>query len=190
MDTLLMKGALSGNADYRGKIARLVESGQLLSLRRGLYTTRKDLDPLCLAGSIYGPSYVSYETALSWHGLIPERVAETVCATIKRPAVFENGFGCFRYRHIPPTVYPIGILRMTQSDLPFLLASPTKALCDQIALEAGFRSMSDVRRWLEWVRMEEPLSLDGQELQQCAQNYRRPAVRFLKLTAEKQGWLR
>ena len=52
-----MRHALSGIADQRGKIARLLETGALILLRRGLYVSRRDLDPLCLAGSIYGPKW-------------------------------------------------------------------------------------------------------------------------------------
>ena len=63
LDTLRMGEAVAGLADWRGKIARMVESGALVSLRRGLYASRRDLDPHCLAGPIYGPSYVSFETA-------------------------------------------------------------------------------------------------------------------------------
>ena len=185
VDTGYMRHVLAGVSDQRGKIARLLETGELISLRRGLYASRRDLDPFCLAGSIYGPSYISYETALSWHGMIPEGVAEVVSATIKRAASFENEFGRFRYQPIPKSVYPVGILRVTESDLPFLIASPTKALIDRIAREAGFRSMADVARWLEGMRVELPSGLDHGQLIECADGYGRPSVRWLLRYAEK-----
>lgn len=185
LDMGYMRHVLAGIADQRGKIARLLETGELISLRRGLYASRRNLDPLCLAGSIYGPSYISFETALSWHGMIPEGVTEVVSATIKRAASFENDFGRFRYRPIPKTAYPVGILRVTDSDLPFLIASPTKALIDRIAREAGFRSMADVARWLEGMRVELPSELDRAQLIECADGYGRPSVRWLLRYAEK-----
>ena len=185
LDMGYMRHVLAGVADQRGKIARLLETGELISLRRGLYASRRNLDPLCLAGSIYGPSYISYETALSWHGMIPEGVAEVVSATIKRAASFENDFGRFRYQPIPKAVYPVGLLRITDSDLPFLIASPTKALIDRIAREAGFRSMADVARWLEEMRVELPSGLDRPQLIECADGYGRPSVRWLLRFAEK-----
>lgn len=185
LDMGYMRHVLTGVSDQRGKIARLLETGELISLRRGLYASRRNLDPLCLAGSIYGPSYISYETALSWHGMIPEGVAEVVSATIKRAASFENDFGRFRYQPIPKLVYPVGILRVTDSDLPFLIASPTKALIDRIACEAGFRSMAEVARWLEGMRVELPSRLDREQLVECADGYGRPSVRWLLRFAEK-----
>lgn len=187
LDIGYMRHVLAGVADQRGKIARLLETGELISLRRGLYASRRNLDPLCLAGSIYGPSYISFETALSWHGMIPEGVTEVLSATIKRAASFENDFGRFQYQPIPKTVYPVGILRVTESDLPFLIASPTKALIDRIAREAGFRSMADVARWLEGMRIELPSGLDRAQLVECADGYGRPSVRWLLRYAEKKG---
>ncbi len=185
LDSVWMRSSLAGFSDRRGKIARMLESGELISLRRGLYATRGDLDPHCLAGPIYGPSYVSFESALSWHGMIPEGVMEIVSATVKRPASFTNHFGRFQYLTVPKAVYPVGILRVTDSDLPFLLASPTKALADRIAREPGFRSIADVARWMEGMRVNPNTRLDLEELEQCAEHYGRPSVRWLLRHADK-----
>ena len=182
LDTVRMRHLLEGVSDRRGKIARMLDSGELISLRRGLYAASgRNLDP------IYGPSDLSFETAMAWHGMIPEAVPEIVSATIKRGASFENDLGRFRYLRIPAAVYPIGILRLTDAELPFLIASPTKALCDRIAREAGFRSMADVARWLEGMRIDPDIKLDGSELDVCAANYGRPAVRWLLRFAEKNN---
>lgn len=185
LDTLRVKELLRGVSDRRGRIARLLDSGELIALRRGLYATRRDLDPPCLAASIYGPSYISFETALSWHGMIPEGVIEILSATLKRSASFENAFGRFQYVGIPVAVYPIGIVCMRDGGVPFLIASPTKALCDTIAREAGFRSMTDVRHWMEGMRINPSIPLDSNELQNCADSYGRPSVRWLLRHAAK-----
>lgn len=188
-DTVRMRYELSGVADQRGKIARMLEKGDLIALRRGIYATRRDLDPHCLAGSIYGPSYVSFETALAWHGMIPEGVSEILSATVKRRASFENDFGRFRYLTIPKSAYPIGIGRVTDSDAPFLIATPAKALADRIAREPGFRSVVEVGRWLEGMRVEREIPLHRGELEGCAATYGRPAVRWLLRWAVKYGVL-
>lgn len=182
-----MRHLLRGTSDIRGKIARMLKSGELVQLRRGLYVNRRNVDARCLAGPIYGPSYVSFETALAWHGMIPEAVTEVLSATSKRQADFENAFGRFRYFQIPEAVYPVGIERITASDLPFLLASPTKALCDRIAREPGFRSMVDVSQWLDGMRIDLEKGLDTTELELCADNYGSPAVRLLRRFALKKG---
>ena len=189
LDTIRMRHVLRGWADSRGKIARMLETGDLIALRRGLYATRRELDPRCLAGPIYGPSYVSFETALAWHGMIPEGVTEILSATVKRAATFENAFGRFRYLAVPKAAYPIGVSRITESDLPFLIASPTKALVDRIAREPGFRSMADVGRWMAGMRIDLESRLDRDELTECAGNYGRPAVRWLLSLALKKGWI-
>jgi len=189
LDTVRMEHLLHGVSDRRGKIARMLESGELISLRRGLYASRRDLDPRCLAGPIYGPSYLSFETALAWHGMIPEAVPELTSATMRRGSFFENAFGRYRYLPVPAAVYPIGVQRVTDSDLPFLIASPTKALCDRIAREAGFRSMAQVGRWLDGMRIDSAIPLDAGQLESCAARYRRPAVRWLQRFAKKHRLL-
>jgi hypothetical protein len=187
VDTLRMKEWLRDANDKRGKIARMMHTGELFQLRRGLYATRRGIHPYCLAASIYGPSYVSFETALSFHGLIPEAVHEITSATLRRARDFENVFGRYRYRTVPRQVYPIGIERITEGGIPFLIASPTKALCDRIALEPRMRSMSDVRQWAELMRLNGEHELDPAILAACAENYRRPAARLLRRTVEKYG---
>lgn len=189
VDALRMKEVLKDVADQRGKIARLLESGELIQLRRGLYTTHRDLDPYGVAGPIYGPSYISYESALSWHGMIPERVTEILSATPRRPAEFSNVFGAYRYFTVPKAVYSVGIQRTQSCDVPFLIASPAKALADRIAREPGFRSLTDVRRWLDDMRIEIEQPLDRLELTLCADAYRRPSVRLLARFAEKNDLL-
>lgn len=187
VDALRVKEDLIDWADKRGKIARMIGSGELIQLRRGLYATRRTINPYCLAASIYGPSYISFDTALSYHGLIPEAVYEITSATMKRSREFENAFGRYRYRNVPRKVYPLGIERRTEGGIPFLMASPTKALCDRIALEPRMRSMSDVRQWAELMRLNDEHKLDPDILKACAGAYRRPSVRFLWRTVEKYG---
>jgi hypothetical protein len=187
VDSLRMKELLGDISDKRGKIARMIHSGDLIQLRRGLYATQRDINPYCLAASIYGPSYISFETALSFHGLIPEAVYEITSATLKRPKEFENGFGRYRYHAIPRNVYAVGIERITESGIPFLIASSTKALCDRIALEPRMRSMSDVRQWAKLMRLNADLELDPAILEACAESYGRPAVRVLRRTFETYG---
>lgn len=189
LDSLRMKDLLGDTHDKRGKIARMIQAGDLIQLRRGLYATRAELDPLSLAASIYGPSYVSFETALRYYGLMPEAVFEITSATLRRPAEFWNEFGRFRYRRVPAAAYPVGIERTAGSDIPFLIVSPTKALCDRIALEPRVRSMLDVLRWASLMRLDSDMELDSAVLDQCAEHYKRPAVRFLRRTLEKYGGL-
>lgn len=187
IDTLKIKDWLGNMSDKRGKIARMIHAGEIFQLRRGLYTTQRDIHPYCLAASIYGPSYISFDTALSFHGLIPEAVHEITSATLKRAKEYSNVFGNYRYLTVPQKIYPIGIERVTEGGIPFLIASPTKAVCDRIALEPRMRSMSDVRRWADLTRLDNTHPLDFTVLAACAELYGRPAVRWLWRTVEKHG---
>ena len=47
---------------------------------RDRYETDRNVPAYLLAGSIYGPSYISFEYALSRYGLIPEAVYAVTCA--------------------------------------------------------------------------------------------------------------
>lgn len=161
------------------KVSRILAARELLPLRRGLYLRDRTVNPLALASAIYGPSYVSFESALAWHGLIPERVEEVLCATLKRPFECDTPVARYRYRHVPVRVFHVGIERMDDPLLPWLLASPTKALCDSVAADASIRSQKDVRAWLEAMRIESLPPLDSDQLNACAASYGRPAVRHL-----------
>ena len=57
---------------------------KLIKIRNGLYETEANTPSYLLAGSIYGPSYISFEYALSYYGLIPERVTTITCATFNK----------------------------------------------------------------------------------------------------------
>ena len=77
--------------DYKrpnDKISELIKNGELILLKRGLYIPGKNTDlivpePFLIANYLWGPSYVSLETALSYWGLIPERVFEIRSVTMK-----------------------------------------------------------------------------------------------------------
>lgn len=189
IDTLRLKGELGGVKDQRGKIARMLRAGDLILLRRGLYAVRRDINPLEFAGPIYGPSYISFETALSWYGLIPERVESILSATLKRPSEFRNDFGIYRYRQVPAAAYSVGIIQVREATLPFLMASPTKAICDTIARVGQMRSMAEVRRWLDSMRIDTPIELDRSEIAACKRGYQRTAVNYLAKAAEKWRWV-
>jgi len=127
-----------GSADSRyGKIKRALASGEIESLRRGLYILahrhRRKLPNLFeLAHYIYGPSYVSCESALSFWGLIPERVCTVASMTSKRSASFSTSFGLFSYQHFSSWPLFHGVERISEGGDVFFMASPLKALLDYV----------------------------------------------------------
>jgi hypothetical protein len=105
-----------------------------------------------IANHLYGPSYVSLESALSYHNLIPERVYRVRSVTMKRFKMYDTPLGVFEYRTVSPEYFSIGIQQqVTQDNTAFLIASPEKALCDLIVLSSGLRLQSSkaVKIYLE-----------------------------------------
>lgn len=123
--------------DYRypaNKLARMVTQGDIFPVVRGLYVTDGNTPGHLLAASIYGPSYLSFDYALSYWHLIPEAVYVYTSATYdkKKRKQFKTAFGLFTYRDVPRTAYPMGIQIVMEGKYSFLIAQPEKALCDKL----------------------------------------------------------
>lgn len=138
------------------KAKRLEEKGEIIRLKRGLYVVSPTksghrVNDFLVANHLYGPSYVSMETALRFYGLIPEAVYETESVTVKRPKIFTNPLGKFSYFRVPERYYPIGITQKSDGNETFLIATPEKALCDLVALTSNLnmRYIKEIRTWLE-----------------------------------------
>ena len=116
------------------KLSREVKNGNLIKIINGLYETNPNTPGYLLAQSIYGPSYISFEYALSYYGLIPERVNTITCATLnkKKKRQYNTNFGTFIYRDIPAKAYPEEILLKTENGYTYQIATPEKALCDKL----------------------------------------------------------
>lgn len=129
---------LQGYRRPNDKIAEWLRQGVLLPVKRGLYLVADPAQAPCLplvANRLYGPSCVSLDYALAWHGLIPERAQELTCVCIGRGRVIGNALGRFTYTRLPALLYPCGIVQASASaQETFLIASPTKALCDKVLL--------------------------------------------------------
>lgn len=115
-----------------GRVKRAFAREDLIHLRRGLYCLgreyfHKPLNLFELAFQIYGPSYISMESALSHHGWIPERVTIIQSVSLHRSRRFENSLGVFDYRHIPKKIFYAGV------DASFI-ARPWTALADYVYL--------------------------------------------------------
>mgnify|MGYP003232235777 CR=1 FL=1 len=104
----------------KSKLARMAERGECFPITRGLYETDRNAPAYLLAGSIYGPSYISFEYALSRYGLIPEAVYAVTCATFekKKKKKYETPFGTFTYRDVPSEAFPLGIRLYTMPPVP------------------------------------------------------------------------
>lgn len=135
--------ALSGYAQPRSKITALLRSGDVVRVKKGLYVfgevwRRQPIRLELLANRVYGPSYLSLEYALSWHGLIPERVDVLTSVTCGRARIFDTPVGRFSYRALPLAAYRVGIDQQDAGDGRFfLVATREKAVADSLVAERG-----------------------------------------------------
>jgi len=146
------------------KIAELCSQGLLVRIRRGLYMVSDQIigsrpSGYLLANHIYGPSYVSSETALEFHGMIPEAVYSFESMTSAHNKEYETPYGAFRYRHVPGKYFSVGItIAKADRDQSFLIASPEKALCDHLINTRGLqiRSRASMLSYLvDFLRIDE-----------------------------------
>lgn len=120
--------------DYRAKISRLIKEGRLFHLKKGLYETEKHISGYLLASALYGPSYLSFDFALAYHGMIPERVYNYTCATFQKhkTKTFTNQFGLYSYQDVPKDVFYLEVSLVIKENHSYIIASKEKALCDKI----------------------------------------------------------
>lgn len=157
IDYQFLMSALGSYSQPRDKISGWLKSGDLVRVKKGLYVfgpkvTKGPYSREVLANLIYGPSAISLTYALAFYGLIPERVELVTSVTNKRNKFFSTPVGNFTYYYLQPKKYAVGIdIKNTASDRQFLIASPEKALCDQLYImdvKIVFNNTNDVKSYL------------------------------------------
>jgi hypothetical protein len=122
-------------------LKRAVASREVWRIRRGLYClsdrySRGRINPLELATRVYGPSYVSLETALSHHGWIPEAIHAVTSVALGRSRTFDTPVGLFSFTRVPQRIFLAGVRRVSEEGRgAFFLASPLKALADHVYVQ-------------------------------------------------------
>lgn len=117
-----------------GLVKRAIADGDLIQVRRGVYSLgkrfqRQPLNLFELAQKVYPLSYIGLESALSYHGWIPEAAYTVTSVCAKRSASFETPVGLFSFTRLPSFNF-IGVDRVKEGNSIFLMSSPTKALVD------------------------------------------------------------
>lgn len=134
----------------KSKLSRMVDKGEIYPIVKGLYETDKSTSGYLLAGSIYGPSYISFEFALGIYGMIPEAVYTVTCASFekKKKKRYVTPFGTFTYRDVPSEAFPLGLKVMQEGDYYYRIATPEKALCDQLCTLAPVANAAEMKALL------------------------------------------
>ena len=153
----MLLGMLSQYKDPRGQIHNMVKKGLLLPVKQGVYLVSEDLgqrpySKAILANLIYGPSYVSLETALSHYGFIPERVETTSSVCIGNSRTFETPIGTFEYCHVKDILYPQGVtIKEVFKDAFCSFAVPEKALLDFIYLREKKEKFKNSKEYIKYI---------------------------------------
>ncbi|MBL7131037.1 MAG: hypothetical protein ISS45_06525 [Candidatus Omnitrophica bacterium] len=111
-------------------INRNLKRGLLIKLKNGLYALAGvNLPKFFIANKLYAPSYVSFETALSYYHMIPETVYTILSATTKASREFEAEESNFIFHRVKKEVF-FGYIPKKINNIVVLIAEPEKALLD------------------------------------------------------------
>jgi predicted transcriptional regulator of viral defense system len=175
----LLRAGDVNRADVASQLSRWVASGRLISLRRGVYALaapfrRREPHAFEIANLLVRPSYVSLESALSFHGLIPEAVFTTTSVTRARTAEYETPLGTFSYRSISEGLfwgYTSTVVTADGRHTAFV-ARPEKALLDLVHMRPG----GDAEDFLAELRLDRLDTLDLDLLHQYAERSGKPKL--------------
>ncbi|MFA5446862.1 MAG: hypothetical protein WC233_01135 [Sphaerochaeta sp.] len=176
----------SDNARY-GLVKRAMAKGDLVRIKRGLYVLnpryqKKRVSVFTVSHMIVGQSYISLESALSLHGLIPEGVRTITAVTSKNPQEYHTPMGHLSYERVPQQRLFAGVRRIVGDyGNVWYLATPLKALADYIYTHHGLQwdSMDPL---IHSLRIEESdlREITEKDFDELEGNYRNSRViRFL-----------
>lgn len=131
---------------HRRRLTEWQEKGYLKKVIKGRYIF-SDLaldEPRLfeIANRIYSPSYVSFEMALSYYGLVPETAYGVTSASTRRTYHFKTPIGEFKYRSIKKKAF-FGYELVHSDNKCFKIASPEKAIADYFYLNNSLKQKKD-----------------------------------------------
>jgi len=144
----------------RSFLKRACQKGDLIRVRNGLYLIGEErktssYNSFSIANHMSVPSYVSLESALSYHGLIPEAVYTTTSVTTKKSFEHESPIGVFSFSYLKTEYFNFGFYQVKEGNASYLIATPLKALMDYIVLKK--------KNYETTIKLEEDLRFDWGE---------------------------
>ena len=147
---------LLGGSDARryALVHRALKDGSLIRLKRGTYilgqrNRSEAAHPFAVAQALLPGSYVSFETALAYHGWIPEAVFTTASVSPGRKTITYDtpSYGQFSFHPLALQQYQFftSVDREKFGKLTAFIAQPLRALIDLVALRKELWSGLD---WL------------------------------------------
>lgn len=160
------------------QLSRWVRSGRLIQLRRGVYAIARpyrktEPHPMLVANALRKNSYVSLQSALAFHGLIPEYVPVCTSVTTGRSEQLETELGTYVYRRISADYFFGFEQREVAPNQHAFVATAEKALLDLVYLTRG----GDTESYLRELRLQHMESIDGDALAALADRIGKRKVR-------------
>ena len=166
------------------KIKRDADNGVLFRLSRGIYETNGNTNPCLLASSILSPSYLSFDWALSYYGLIPEKVAAITSASlgVRKNKTFINKFGRYEYSDIPANAFSEGLTYLENGEYMVKIATKEKAICDSLSKWRVVNSIKALKELLfvdKRIDEEEFFACDFKAMMRLASLYKKTNLDLL-----------
>lgn len=168
--TSAVYGALTASPHIlHNQVGQWVKSGDVIRLRRGLYTLSDPargvgLSKKLIANVLYSPSYISLEYALAYYDMIPEAVFAVTSVTTKKTQTFTNEFGHFIYKNIKRRGFTG--FRTVKDEFGFgcLMATPEKALLDYLYYNIPASQKIDADYFEESLRLQNQEEIDLEKM--------------------------
>lgn len=180
----MLKEKYHDYANPLDKIKRDTDKGILIRLTNGIYETDKGTEPCLLASSILSPSYLSLDWALSYYGLIPERVVSITSASLgnRKNKTFENFFGRYEYADVPTNAFSEGLSYLESGDYIVKIATKEKAICDSLCKWRVVKNIKELKELLfidKRIDIDEFETCDFKLMERLASLYRKTNLKLL-----------
>ncbi len=125
---------LRSYASPKSKLTQMIKKGEIIRIARGVYAESLNDPRMPVARMLLSPSYISFETALAWHGMIPERVyaVKSVGFRLNKDKVFDTSFGRYSFHYLPEDLFSSALMPAQEERYGFRLATAEKALLDTL----------------------------------------------------------
>lgn len=175
----------------RLQLDRWIKAGKIHQLRRGIYMLaapyqKKKPHPFLIANWLQKPSYVSMQSALSFYGMIPDIVNETVSVTSVRNERLHTHLGDFEFRHVSKNFF-VGYRLLDLAGQQAFVATPEKAILDLIYLQPG----GDDPGFISELRLQNLDNLNIEEFRIQEKLFDKPkiyrAIQMIELLIKKEN---
>lgn len=177
-DIQALKSVYREYSNINQKVMIETEKGNLTRVKRGLYSDNLIKDFLIVANIACNPSYISFEYALSFYGLIPEYVSTctSACFNKKNNKTYITKDRIFEYRSVPNDVFSYGIIFLkNEKGVRYKIASKEKALCDTLYSKKPIRTITDLR-----VLLFDDLRVDEEEFNKLDFDFIRSIAKYYR----------